>query len=71
MRAASGIPLILSVLAGLVVGLVTWGILRLRLRKGDELAGAQDEAVVGLLVLAAFALGAFVTYALVGPGMGG
>ena len=66
MKTVSAIPLVLSVLVGLVVGLVAWGTLRLRLRKGDEPAATHDWAMLGLLVLAAFAMGAFVTYALVG-----
>jgi hypothetical protein len=57
--------MLLSLLAGLLLGLVTWEVLRVRRHKvGDALMGAQDEFLLGLMVLAAFALGAFLAYLL-------
>jgi NhaP-type Na+/H+ or K+/H+ antiporter len=53
------IPLLLSILVGLVLGLVTWGLLRLRRQKDDVQAGFPDGALLALLAVAAFALGAF------------
>jgi NhaP-type Na+/H+ or K+/H+ antiporter len=66
MRPISPILLLLSILVGLVLGLVTRGLLQLRRQKEDAEAASPDGALLGLLVLAAFALGAFVTYALLG-----
>jgi hypothetical protein len=63
---ASPIPLLLSLLVGLVLGLVTWGLLRLRRQKDGFLSASPDGALLALLALAAFALGAFLTYALLG-----
>lgn len=64
----SPIPWLLSVLVGLVLGLVTWGLLRLRGENDEPQAACRDGALLALLALAAFALGAFVTYALLGLG---
>jgi len=66
MRPFSWIPLFVSVLVGLVLGLVTWGALRLRPQDGEGSAPMHDEVILGLLVVAAFALGAFATFALMG-----
>jgi len=61
------IPLLLSVLVGLVLGLVALGLLRYRSQASDDsLMGTRNDLLLGLLVLAAFALGAFVTYILIG-----
>ncbi len=62
------IPLLLSLLVGLVLGLVTWGLLRLRRYQDEAQAASLDSALLVLLALAAFALGAFLTYALLGLG---
>ncbi len=63
------IPLLLSVLVGLVLGLVAWGFLRYRSQTADDdLTGTRSDVLLGLLVLAAFALGAFTTYVLLGLG---
>jgi hypothetical protein len=57
--------MLLSRLVGLLLGLVTWEFLRARRHKvGDALMGAQDEFILGLMVLAAFALGVFLAYLL-------
>ncbi len=61
------IPVLLSLLVGLVLGLVTWGVVRSRSHMlGDARLGARGDILLGLLVLAAFALGVFLTYALMG-----
>jgi hypothetical protein len=61
------IPLVLSILVGFLLGLVTVGVLRLR-RSPTEggLPGSGDALLLGLLALAAFAMGVFLTYLLVG-----
>lgn len=64
--AESVIPLLLSLLVGFVLGVVTWGALRLAHRTDNAPATNQDHALLGFLALAAFALGAFLTYALMG-----
>jgi hypothetical protein len=57
------IPVLLAILTGLVFALVAWGLLRIRSREtGETLVGAGDVMLTGLLVLAAFALGMFLTY---------
>ena len=62
------IPVLVSILAGLVLALVTWGLLRLRRHGEDAQAASPDGALLALLAVAAFALGAFLTYALLGLG---
>ncbi|RME48558.1 MAG: hypothetical protein D6791_03005 [Chloroflexi bacterium] len=58
-------PMLLSLLVGVLLGLVTWEFLRTRRQEvGDALMSAQDEFLIGLLVLAAFALGVFLAYLL-------
>ena len=56
-------PLMLSLLVGVTLGLAAWGLIRGHDR---EVGMAQkfDHLLIGLLTLAAFAIGAFVTYAL-------
>jgi hypothetical protein len=73
MFSGSAILLLLSIAAGLLLGTLAWGFLRVQGRKGrngwiepgDE-ASSDDEVLLGLLAVAAFAFGAFVTYALLG-----
>jgi len=60
-------PLLVSVLVGFLLGLVTSGLLRLRQSPTqDSSAGTSDALLLGLLTLAAFALGIFLTYVLFG-----
>ena len=60
-------PLLLIIMLALLFGLVTVGFLRVRRHEADEAAQkASDELLVGLVLLAAFALGVFVTYVLIG-----
>ena len=57
------IPVLLAILVGLLFGLLVWGFLRTQGHKAEEtLIGAGDAVLAGLLVLAAFALGVFLTY---------
>ncbi len=59
------VPLFLSVLVGLILGLLGWGYLRLRGRRdATAMLAVTDQVLTGLALLAAFALGAFLTYAL-------
>lgn len=55
---------VLLVLVGL--GVLMWRMLRERGRGQLATAGGQPGMLVGLLILAAFAIGAFLTYALLG-----
>jgi len=61
------VPLLISVLVGLLLGLVTVGFLRLRRSPTQgSLPEAGDALLLGLLALAAFAMGVFLTYMLFG-----
>ena len=62
---AQMLPLLLSIMVGLVIAMVTWGFFRERGDKADSsLIGTRDEILLGLLALAAFASGVFVTMVL-------
>jgi hypothetical protein len=67
MRFISATPLLLSILVGFLLGLVAIGILRLHRQptEGGSTAIA-DDVLVGFVALAAFAMGAFLTYILFG-----
>jgi hypothetical protein len=59
------IPLLLSLLVGLLLGLIAWGLWRAAKQKsGIALMGTRDDLLLGLLVLAGFAMGVFMTYVL-------
>lgn len=61
------IPLLISLLIGSLLGLVTVGFLRLRHSPTEgNLSGTGDALLLGLLTLAAFAMGVFLTYVLFG-----
>ena len=65
MSSARVAPLLLSVLVGALLSLVAWGFRQARGRPVSvAAAGTRHDVLLWLLVLAAFALGAFVTYAL-------
>jgi hypothetical protein len=50
-------------LVGLLFGLLVWGFLRLQHHKAGAISiEASDAVLTGLLVLATFALGVFLTY---------
>jgi hypothetical protein len=60
------IPVLLAVLTGLVFALLVWGFLRIRSHgPGETLAGTGDAMLTGLLLVAAFALGVFLTYVVI------
>jgi len=62
-----GVPLLLALLVGLLLGLVVAGLLGNRAgAPGETSARATFDILSGMLVLAAFAMGAFVTYVLLG-----
>jgi hypothetical protein len=59
------VPLLLSILVGLLLGLVTWGFFRMRHHSADDgLVETRDDLLFGMLAFAVFSLGAFVTYVL-------
>jgi len=58
------VSLVLSILVGVMLGLVTWGFLRLRRRFADDDMETRDEVLYSLVAFAVFSLGAFVTYIL-------
>ena len=67
MKLFGTIPLVISILVGLLLGLVTLGLLRLRrIPSEGNLPGTSDGLLLGLLALAAFAMGVFLTYVLFG-----
>jgi hypothetical protein len=67
MLSGHAILLLLTILVGLLIGLMMWGVYRARIRKVDSaMQGSRDDVLLGLMVLAAFSLGIFLTYALVG-----
>ena len=60
------IPVLLGALVGAVLGLVVWGLQRSRSHAaGDSAIRTRGDMLVGLLVLAAFASGVFLTYVLI------
>lgn len=63
----NSIPLLFSPLVGMLLGLGTWGLLRFRHRNGGNAITADtDDLLIGLLVVAVFAVGSFVAYLLFG-----
>jgi cytochrome c biogenesis factor len=67
MSPRNGLPILLCVLVGAVLGLVVWGLQRSRSQAaGDSAMGTRGDLLLGLIVLAAFALGVFLTYVLIG-----
>jgi hypothetical protein len=67
MKLFGTIPLVISILVGFLLGLVTVGMLRLRHSPTEgNLPGTSDSLLLGLLALAAFAMGVFLTYILFG-----
>ena len=67
MKFSGAIQLLISLLVGLLLGLVTAGVLRLRSHPAEgSWPVANDGLLLGLLALAAFAMGAFVTYLMFG-----
>jgi len=63
-----GVSLLIALLVGLLLGLVVGGLLTDRAGAAHETpARARSDMLPGLLALGAFAMGAFVTYVLLGP----
>ena len=61
------ISLLLSLLVGFLAGFVTWGFWRVGAQPiRATLMAVRDDMLLGLSVLAALALGGFLTYALLG-----
>lgn len=61
------IQFLLGILVGLVLGLTVPGLWHShRWVAGEHLPGTRDSVLLALLVLAAFALGVFITYVLGG-----
>jgi nitrate reductase gamma subunit len=70
MASARAIPALVSILIGLVVTLVGWGLLRARAHEpNDGQVGMRDDLLLWLLMLAAFILGACLTYFLLNIGL--
>jgi hypothetical protein len=65
MPSAHAIPALLAVLVGLLLCLAVWGIVRGRNHEGSAAwMGRPDGMLLGMLALAAFAMGVFLTYVL-------
>jgi hypothetical protein len=63
------IPVLFAILVGLLFALLAWGFLRIRGQEaGETLIGTGDAVLAGLLALAAFALGVFLTYMVIAFG---
>ena len=68
MLLAHGAPLLLALLVGLLLGLVVAGLLANRAGMTCEsTVRPRSEILSGMLVLAAFTMGAFVAYVVLGP----
>jgi hypothetical protein len=67
MLSVYAIPILLGVLAGAVLALVSWELWRSQNRRvGLVQMGTRGDVLLWLLVLAAFTLGAFIAYVLLG-----
>jgi hypothetical protein len=67
MKLIGAIPLVISIMVGFLLGSVAVGLLRLRRRPTEgSWPGTSDALLLGLLALAAFAMGVFLTYILFG-----
>ncbi len=65
MPSIQGVPLVLGILVGLVLSLVVCMFWRTRKAASNaEMTAIRDDLLIGLLALACFALGVFLTYAL-------
>jgi hypothetical protein len=72
MISAHAAPVLLALLVGILLSLLGWGAARQRVLSHSEshenrdgqgpLAAGRDDLLMGLLVLAAFSLGVFLTY---------
>ena len=65
MPCVGAVPLLVSILVALSLGLVVWGVIRIReTSANDTTAGSRDDLLVGALILAAFSAGVFSTFIL-------
>lgn len=65
MWALGAVPLLLSIVLGLLLGVVAWGIMRIQAAGKDNTVSTwDDDLLIGLLVVGALASGVFLTYAL-------
>ena len=70
MPSVRAVPILLSILVGLLISLVVWGLVRSpRQQTGDTWIETRDDLLMGLLVLAAFVSGAFLTYVVLRVGL--
>ena len=70
MPSVRAIPILLSILVGLLISLVVWGLVRPpRQQTGDTWIETRDDLLMGLLMLAAFVSGAFLTYVVLRVGL--
>jgi hypothetical protein len=68
MLPVQAVLLLMVLLVGLLLGLVVSGLLANRAgTTGGTTARPRSDILSGMLVLAAFTMGAFVTYVLLGP----
>jgi H+/Cl- antiporter ClcA len=63
-ESVNAVPLLLSIFVGLLLGLVAWAFLRIRNPRQDTWFEMRDDVLLALLLLAALAVGSFLTYAL-------
>jgi hypothetical protein len=65
MSSVRTIPLLLSVLIGLLLGLLAWGAVRVGHQTAQSTVSVvREDVLVGLLALGVFSLGAILTYVL-------
>ncbi len=66
MSSVRAAPVLLSLMVGLSLVVVVWGVWQERRRAaGGAWAGAHDDVLLGMVALAAFAFGVFITYLIV------
>lgn len=65
MWALGAAPLLLSIVLGMLLGVVAWSIVRIRAAEKNNIGSTwDDDLLIGLLVVGALASGVFLTYAL-------
>jgi hypothetical protein len=69
MGSLHAMPLLLSILLGVLIGLLVWGFRHVRDQGTDDVqVGSQDGLLVALSALAAVTFGLFLIYLLLGLG---
>jgi len=67
MSYARAAPVLLFIIVGLLMGVLGWGLLRVwRHADREAVWETPDDVLVALLALATFALGAFLTFLVIG-----